>query len=46
MGIHSSGEDYLKAILVLQKEKAQFVPLMLLDIWECLSRVFAMQYPL
>lgn len=43
MKIYASGEDYLEAVLVLQKEKAWFAPLTLPDTWDLVNRVSAMQ---
>lgn len=43
MNIHASGEDYLEAILVLQKKKVGFVLLTLLCIWVLASQASAMR---
>ena len=43
MKIYASGEDYLEAVLVLQKKKSWFVPLILPGTWDSVNRVSAMQ---
>ena len=43
MKLCASGEDYLEAILMLQKTKVWFVPLILPDIWGSPNRVLATQ---
>ena len=46
MKIHASGEDYLEAVLILQKKqgsKAWFVLLILPGTWVLASRVSAMR---
>lgn len=39
MGLHASGEDYLEAVLILQKEKAWYAPLILPCKWDIQNRV-------
>ncbi len=43
MKIHASGEDYLEAILVLQKKWAWSAPLTLPGTWALANRVSAMR---
>ena len=49
MKLHASGEDYLEAVLILQKQKGESadtwcVPLTLPGTWDSASRVSAMRW--
>lgn len=44
MEIPLSGEDYLEAVLILQKKNGWFVLLFLRIIWDSASRVSAMRW--
>ena len=44
MKIHASGEDYLEAVLILQKSRAWSAPLILPGTWAFQSRVSVMRW--
>ena len=46
MKLHASGEDYLEAILVLQKQKGMVRSVMWPGTWMCPSPACVMQWPL